>query len=95
MLAQNLARGPYLLVTQLMFVTLGLTQILALSAVGIMTFDLVSASLVAILPMLAGLWIGNYVGDHVSRATFERLTLVVISLIAVSLVVKAVPRIMT
>jgi uncharacterized membrane protein YfcA len=95
MLAQNLARGPYLLVTQSMFVTLGLTQILALSAVGIMTFDLVSASLVAILPMLAGLWIGNYVGDHVSRATFERLTLVVISLIAVSLVVKAVPRIMT
>jgi hypothetical protein len=44
--------------------------------------------------MLVGMWVGNYVGDHVSRVTFERLTLVVISLIAVSLVVKAVPRIL-
>lgn len=90
-LAQKLGRGPYLLATQAMFVTLGATQILALSAVGIMTVDLAAASLVAILPMLAGLWVGNSIGDHVSRATFERLTLVVISLIAVSLVVKAVP----
>ena len=92
-LAQKLARDPYLLATQAMFVTLGLTQILVLSAVGIMTFDLASASSIAVLPMLAGVWIGNAVGDHVSRQTFERLTLIVISLIAVSLVVKAVPRI--
>jgi hypothetical protein len=93
-LAQKLGREPYLLATQAMFVTLGVTQILALSAVGIMTFDLVSASLVGVAPMLVGMWVGNYVGDHVSRVTFERLTLVVISLIAVSLVVKAVPRIL-
>lgn len=93
-LAQTLARGPYLLATQSMFVTLGVTQILALSAVGIMTFDLVSASLLTVLPMLAGLAIGHTIGDRVSRATFERLTLIVISLIAVSLVVKALPKIL-
>jgi uncharacterized membrane protein YfcA len=92
-LAQKLARDPYLLATQAMFVTLGLTQILVLSVVGIMTFDLVAVSAIAVLPMLVGVWMGNAVGDHVSRDTFERLTLVVISLIAVSLVVKAVPRI--
>lgn len=92
-LAQKLARGPYLLATQSMFVTLGVTQILALSAVGIMTFDLASASILAVFPMLAGLAIGHYIGDHISKAVFERLTLVVLTLIAAWLLVRAVPQV--
>ena len=46
------------------------------------------------MPIMAGVWLGQYLGGRASQKTFERLTLAVIALIAVGLLAKAIPEIL-
>jgi uncharacterized membrane protein YfcA len=92
--AQRLDRRSFLFVTQSMFIVMAVTQFAALSTAGIMTARLALASLAALAPMMAGIWLGQHVGRLASQRTFERLTLAVLTLIAVSLLTKAVPAIL-
>lgn len=93
-LAQGLKRDPYLLQTQAIFTVMALAQMIALSIYGIMTPTLAAASAAGLFPMMVGVWLGQRIADHVSNRLFEVLTLVVISLIAMSLLIKAVPQVM-
>jgi uncharacterized protein len=94
-LAQGLKRDPYLLETQSIFTVMAISQIIALSAFGIMTTRLGAASVAGLVPTMVGVWLGRHIADHVSNRAFERLTLVVMSLIAVSLLVRAIPEALT
>lgn len=85
-LAQHLKREAFLFATQSIFTVMAVTQILSLSTVGIMTPELGLASLAALVPMMVGTWLGQYLGHLASQRTFERLTLAVLVLIAISLV---------
>jgi uncharacterized membrane protein YfcA len=92
--AQRLKREPYLLATQSIFTVMAITQIAALSVLGIMNLRLAVASFAGLVPMMAGIWLGQYLGSRASHRTFERLTLVVLALIAFWLLVRAVPGIL-
>jgi uncharacterized membrane protein YfcA len=43
--------------------------------------------------MMAGVWLGQRIANHVSNRLFEVLTLIVMSLIAASLLFRALPEI--
>jgi hypothetical protein len=43
---------------------------------------------------MTGIWLGQYLSRFTSQRIFERLTLVVLSLIAVGLLVRAIPEVM-
>lgn len=92
--AQRLERGPYMLLLQSVFSVLTATQILALSAFGIMTPILAAASFAALVPLMSGIWLGQYLSRFTSQRLFEHLSLVVLSLIALGLLVRAIPEIM-
>jgi uncharacterized membrane protein YfcA len=92
--SQRLPREAHLFAVSAMFTILSATQILALTAVGVMTWRLIALSIAALVPIMAGVWLGQYLGSRVSKKTFERLTLAAIALIAVGLLAKAVPEIL-
>jgi len=91
-LSQGLKRDPYLLETQSIFTVMAVSQIIALSAFGIMTPRLAAAAVAGLVPMMAGLWVGQRIADHVGNRAFEWLTLAVLSLIAASLLLHAIPE---
>lgn len=92
--AQRLGRESHVFALSAMFFTLSATQVLTLTTAGIMSWELAAVSLAALIPIMMGVWIGQYLGGKVSRRTFERLTLVAISLIAVGLLAQAIPEIL-
>jgi uncharacterized membrane protein YfcA len=77
-----------------MFTVLSATQIVALAVFGVMTWRLVAASLAALVPIMAGVWVGQLFGDRVGHRTFERLTYAVLTMIAVALLARALPEIL-
>lgn len=93
--AQRLGRTSQVFALSAMFFTLSATQILALMSAGIMSWSLAALSLAALIPTMTGVWIGQVVGAKVSHRTFERLTLSVIFVIAVGLLVDAVPELIS
>ena len=56
-----------------------------------MTVELAALSVVALVPIMLGVWLGQYLGARFSRKTFERLTLLVILCVALSLLAQSVP----
>lgn len=92
--AQRLARDAHLFAVSTMFTVLSATQIVALAVFGVMTWRLVAASLAALVPIMAGVWVGQLFGDRVSHRTFERLTYAVLAMIAVALLARALPEIL-
>jgi uncharacterized membrane protein YfcA len=92
--SQRLARDAHVFAVSSMFMMLSATQIVALSAVGLMSWHLVALGVAALLPIMIGVWVGQYLSDRVSRQTFERLTLAVLLVIAIGLLARAVPDIL-
>jgi uncharacterized protein len=92
--AQRLTRDAHLFAVSTMFTVLSMTQIVALSAIGVMTWRLAATSVAALVPIMAGVWAGQLFGDRVSRRAFERLTLAVLAMIAIGLLAKALPEIL-
>ena len=72
----------------------GADQDLALTAVGVMSWRLVALSIAALAPLMAGVWLGQYLGGRVGPRTFERLTLAVLMMIALGLLAQALPDIL-
>jgi uncharacterized protein len=91
--AQRLTRAAHVFAVSSVFMVLSATQIVALTAIGVMTWRLAAASAAALVPIMLGVWIGQHLGERVSRRTFERLTLGVLFLIALGLLAKALPEI--
>jgi uncharacterized membrane protein YfcA len=89
--AQRLGREAQVFAASAMFFTLSTTQIIALFAIDLMTIELAAFSATALVPMMLGVWLGQYLGGRISRKTFERLTLLVILCVALSLVAQSVP----
>jgi uncharacterized membrane protein YfcA len=92
--AQRLTREAHIFAVSAVFMVLSATQILALAAIGVMTWRLAAASTAALAPIMAGVWIGQFLGERVSRRTFERLTYAVLAMIAIGLLAKALPEIL-
>lgn len=93
--AQRLERRAHLFAVSAIFVVMSATQIVALSVSGVMNVGLAVASAAGVAPMMAGVWLGQYLGSLVSQRTFERLTLIVLVFVAIGLVAKALPELLT
>jgi uncharacterized membrane protein YfcA len=89
--AQRLGREAQVFAASAMFFTLSATQIVALTSLDLMTARLAALSVVALVPIMLGVWLGQYLGARFSRKTFERLTLLVILCVALSLLAQSVP----
>lgn len=92
--SQRLPREAHLFAVSSMFTVMALTQIVSLSVVGIMDLRLAAASAAALVPIVVGVWLGQILGDHVSRQAFERLTLFVLLLVALGLLARSLPEIL-
>jgi len=92
--SQRLPREAHLFAVSSMFTIMAVTQVVALSAVGIMDLRLAATSVAALAPILIGVWLGQILGEHVSRQVFERLTLVVLLLVALGLLARSLPQIL-
>ena len=89
--AQRLGREAQVFAASAMFFTLSATQIVALTSLDLMTVELAALSVAALVPIMLGVWLGQYLGARFSRKTFERLTLLVILCVALSLLAQSVP----
>jgi uncharacterized protein len=92
--AQRLPRRAHLFAVSSIFVVMSATQIAALSVAGVMNLWLAAASVAALVPMMAGVWLGQYFGSRVSQRAFERITLAVLALVAIGLAAKVLPEIL-
>lgn len=90
--AQRLGREAQVFAASAMFFTLSATQIVALASIDVMTEALVLLSAAALVPMMLGVWLGQYLGGRFSRKAFERLTLLVIFAVGVGLLLQSLPE---
>lgn len=93
--SQRLPREAHLFAVSSIFTIMAVAQVVALSAAGIMDLRLAATSVAAVVPIMVGVWLGQILGDHVSRQVFERLTLVVLFLVAVGLLARSMPLILS
>ncbi len=83
--AIRMPRDAFIATISIFFAAMTIVQIVVLAASGVLTFDRVLVSAVAILPLLGGMPVGAYLARHVSREAFDRTILILLALIALRL----------
>jgi uncharacterized membrane protein YfcA len=91
--AQRLPRDSQIFVLSAVFLVLTGFQSLSLTAVGLMSWRLFATSIAALVPMLAGIVIGQKLARLYGQRFFDRLTEAVLLGTAVSLFARAIPQI--
>ncbi|SLN65352.1 sulfite exporter TauE/SafE family protein [Roseisalinus antarcticus] len=86
----RLQRDLFIVTISIVFLATSTVQLPALYASGQLSLPLIGLSCLAILPILAMLPVGNYVGSRLSREQFNWLILAVISVLAVRLFWRAI-----
>lgn len=88
--AIRLERLVFIAVVSLAFLCMALVQVPLQVTLGLMTWDLAILSLFALIPLLAFMPIGAWLARRISAATFDRIVLVILSLLAAKLIWDAV-----
>ncbi|MDN5925911.1 MAG: sulfite exporter TauE/SafE family protein [Hyphomicrobiales bacterium] len=91
--AQRLPRDSQVFVLSAVFLVLTGFQSVSLTAVGLMSWQLLATSIAALVPMLAGIVIGQKLARLYGQHFFDRLTEAVLLGTAVSLIARAIPQI--
>lgn len=81
----RLARPQFVFTVSAVFLAFVLTQIPALAYAGILTWQRALLSLAAVIPVAAGMPIGGWIARNMSAATFDKLILIILSVIALKL----------
>lgn len=89
--AQRLPRESQIFVLSVIFIALTATQAVSLTAVGLMTSSLFRLSLLAVLPLALGIWLGQHIGRRAGTRLFEILSLLVLFATALVLLGRALP----
>lgn len=84
--AIGLERREFMATVSLFFVALGVVQLPAQIAYGIMTPERFALSALALLPLLAFMPVGAWIGRHLSQQAFERLVFVLLTVLAARLI---------
>ncbi len=87
--AMRLERPTFIATVSVFFLMMTVTQIPALVALGIMTPSLFGISALALLPILVMMPVGAKLAERFSKDTFDRVMLVMLSLLAIKLVADA------
>jgi uncharacterized membrane protein YfcA len=83
--AMKLERKTFIATISIFFIAVSLVQVPALWKMGIMGQNEFRLSLVALVPLLGGMPIGAWAARHVSRETFDKLILSLLTLVAIRL----------
>jgi uncharacterized membrane protein YfcA len=87
--AMRLNRSTHVFAVSAMFLMFTTVQIPALVVAGIFTWEIALQGIVAMLPALATMPIGNWLAARLSQETFDRLVLALLTVVALQLVFKA------
>ena len=82
-------RKPFIAVMALYFFSMTWMQLPAQLLFDIMTMERFYYSLLATIPMVLGMPLGNWLVRHISRQTFDRAILVLLTVLAVRLLIQA------
>jgi len=82
-------RGEFIVTIAAFFAGTGLVQVPALAAAGILTVDLAALSLAACVPIFGAMPLGAWLARKLSKETFDRLILGLLSVIALRLLIDA------
>ena len=85
--ATKMARESFIATISVFFVAMSLVQIPMLAWWGVLTPDRALLSAAALLPLVAGMPLGAYLAQRMSKAFFDRVILALLAAIAVRLVV--------
>jgi uncharacterized membrane protein YfcA len=83
--AMKLERKTFIATISIFFMAVSLVQVPALWKMGIMGQNEFRLSLMALVPLLGGMPIGAWAARHVSRETFDKLILSLLTLVAIRL----------
>lgn len=84
--SMKLGRERFAGTISLLFIVLTLFQIPTLAVIGILTWQGVGISLLAIIPVVGGMFIGNKIGKRFTPEAFDRTVLVMLSALTLRLV---------
>lgn len=86
LVALRLEKDDFVTTIGLLFLISGVTLYATLTVVGVVTIENATASLVAALPVMAGVFLGTRIRGRINQKSFERVLLVVLVLIGLNLV---------
>ncbi len=87
--AMGLPRPQFIATISVFFAMMSVVQIPTLAALGILTADRAALSLLALIPLFAGMPVGAWLARKISVQAFDRVTLAVLAVIAVKLIFDA------
>jgi uncharacterized membrane protein YfcA len=85
----KLERRQFIATVTMLFTMMAVVQIPTLFAYGIMDGRKFLISTAALLPIVAFMPVGSWLARHISRDVFDKLVLVLLTVIAIRLVVNA------
>ena len=88
--AGRLPRLTFIYIVSLFFAGMCLIQLPLQSALGLMTWDMVILSTLALIPIMIGLPIGERVGRTLSTTVFDNTILILLTVLAIKMLVDAV-----
>lgn len=83
--ALGLERRPFIATMTLFFVSMAVVQLPMQAAIGVMTFERLFYSLLATIPMLAGMPVGAYLAKFIPRTVFDKIILALLTILAIRL----------
>ena len=83
--AIRLERPVFIFTISVFFVSMGIVQLPALLLSGLMTLPILGLSFIAIIPVIAFMPLGNWLGQRASPQVFDRVILVFLSVLALRL----------
>ncbi len=84
--AVGLERPQFIFTMSLFFLAMTIVQFPLQLALGVMTSDRILLGLVAMVPLGIGMVLGDFVGRRISKATFDRIILVILTALAIRLI---------
>ncbi|MAM63174.1 sulfite exporter TauE/SafE family protein [Maritimibacter sp. UBA3975] len=85
----KLPRKEFMATISLFFLALGIVQLPAQFAYGIMTGERLLLSALSLVPLLLAMPVGNWIGQRLPRETFERIILGILGVLAIRLIYAA------
>jgi hypothetical protein len=88
--AMRLGRAAHVFAISVIFLLSTVVQVPALMVAGVMTWRIAIEGILALAPALAVMPIGNWLAGRMSQATFDRIVLALLALVALELLWKSV-----
>lgn len=83
--AVGLERKQFIFTMSLFFFAMALVQFPTQIALGVMTWERLGYSVLAVAPLLMGMPLGDFLGRRISKASFDKIIIAVLTLLAIRL----------